>query len=137
MMQNEQNQQSSPSASTPTGKQERSCLEKPSAHANKVPSGQASRVIQFVDGMKGEFNSMTRVLDDDVEFIREVAAGEISGVDGMDVQKEFKVLQSRFEHWKHDYKERLKFGERFLKKESMDKGTPELTKKKSFFGGKK
>ena len=55
----------------------------------------------------------------------------------MDVQKEFKVLQSRFEHWKHDYKERLKFGERFLKKESMDKGTPELTKKKSFFGGKK
>ena len=35
--------------------------------------------------MKGEFNSMTRVLDDDVEFIREVAAGEISGVDGMDV----------------------------------------------------
>ena len=137
MMQNEQNQQSSPSASTPTGKQEPSRLEKPSAHANKVPSGQASRVIQFVDGMKGEFNSMTRVLDDDVEFIREVAAGEISGVDGMDVQKEFKVLQSRFEHWKHDYKERLKFGERFLKKESMDKGTPELTKKKSFFGGKK
>ena len=52
MMQNEQNQQSSPSASTPTGKQEPSRLEKPSAHANKVPSGQASRVIQFVDGMK-------------------------------------------------------------------------------------
>jgi hypothetical protein len=80
---------------------------------------------------------MTRVLDDDVEFIREVASGEITGVDGMDVQKEFKILQSRFEHWKHDYKERLRFGERFLKKEAMDKSTPELTKKKSFFGGKK
>jgi len=137
MMQNQKNQQSSPSPSTPSSKQGPSSAEKPSMHADKVPSGQTSRVIQFVDGMKGEFNSMTRVLDDDVEFIREVASGEITGVDGMDVQKEFKILQSRFEHWKHDYKERLKFGERFLKKEAMDKSTPELTKKKSFFGGKK
>ena len=136
MMQKEQDQQSSPSISTPIDKEGPSSVDKPSAHTNNVPSGQASRVIQFVDGMKGEFNSMSRVLDDDVDFIREVATGEIT-VDTMDVQKEFKILQSRFDHWKHDYKERLKFGERFLKKEATEKTTPELTKKRSFFGGKK
>jgi hypothetical protein len=74
---------------------------------------------------------MTRVLDDDIEFIQEVASGQ-TVIESMDVGKEFKVLQSRFESWKHDYKERLKFGDKFIKKEI----TPELTKKKSFFGKK-
>jgi len=132
MMQNEHGM-NSPASSVPSSlsPREPASGDKPSVRAGKASSGQSSRVVQFVEGMKGEFDQMTRVLDDDIEFIQEVASGQ-TVIESMDVGKEFKVLQSRFESWKHDYKERLKFGDKFIKKEI----TPELTKKKSFFGKK-
>ena len=69
---------------------------------------------EHVGVLQKEFDTRTRVFEDDADFIVEVKEG-VSDAD-LDPDFELKSLGARFENWKKDFKDRLKETRAMLKK---------------------
>ena len=73
----------------------------------KLPSHAEADVGDGIQCLSHEFNSKTRVFDDDMEFIREVTEGRAKPLAAMDPEYELKNLHLRYANWKDDFKKRM------------------------------
>ena len=80
----------------------------------RPPSRSNPQSNEHISGMQKEFDTRTRVFEDDADFIVEVREG--SSTADMDPEFELKELGARFEAWRKDFKDRLKETRTLLKR---------------------
>jgi hypothetical protein len=91
----------------------------------RPPSRSNPQSNEHISGMQKEFDTRTRVFEDDADFIVEVREGTSNAE--LDPDFELKNLGLRFENWKKDFKDRLKETRVMLKKLEKLETQPQQT----------